>query len=79
MKAITKTALVSVVLAAAAQASAQVTFFQEQDFQGRSFTTAQLLGDAEAIRLCQASEDAIDEIDQFCRAHGIDAGTKRSR
>ena len=39
MKAITKTALVSVVLAAAAQASAQVTFFQEQDFQGRSFTT----------------------------------------
>ena len=39
MKAITKAALAIVVSAAAAQASAQVTFYQEQGFQGRSFTT----------------------------------------
>ena len=40
-------------------------------------TLAALLGDAEAIRLCQASEDAIGEIDQFCRAHAIDADFRR--
>lgn len=39
MKAISRAALTIVVFAAATQASAQVTFYQEPGFQGRSFTT----------------------------------------
>lgn len=39
MKALTKTALALAVVAAAAQASAQVTFYENPNFQGRSFTT----------------------------------------
>ncbi len=39
MKALTKTALAIAVVAAAAQACAQVTFYEKQGFQGRSFTT----------------------------------------
>jgi len=39
MKALTKVAFVIAVVAAAAQASAQVTFYENQGFQGRSFTT----------------------------------------
>jgi putative aminophosphonate oxidoreductase len=31
-----------------------------------------LCGEEEAIRLCRASEDAIDEIEQVCRDHDID-------
>ncbi len=45
MKAITKAALTTVVLAAAAQASAEVTFYQEQGFQGRAFTAERRVGD----------------------------------
>lgn len=40
MKALTRTALVIAVVAAAAQAHAQVTFYENQGFQGRSFTTS---------------------------------------
>lgn len=36
-------------------------------------TLVALCGDAEAVRLATASEKAIDEIDAFCRAEGIDA------
>jgi len=36
-------------------------------------TLAALVGDAEAIRLCQASEDAISEIRTFCETHRVDA------
>ena len=39
MKAISRAALAIVVFAAATQVSAEVTFYQEQGFQGRSFTT----------------------------------------
>jgi len=36
-------------------------------------TLAALVGDAEAIRLCQASEEAITEIRRFCETHRVDA------
>ncbi|MDZ4863299.1 MAG: FAD-dependent oxidoreductase, partial [Gemmatimonadota bacterium] len=36
-------------------------------------TLAALVGDAVAVRLCQASEDAITEIGAFCKTHQIDA------
>lgn len=36
-------------------------------------TLAALCGEAEALRLCQASEEAILGLDDFCRAEGIDA------
>ncbi len=45
MKTISKAALAMTVLAAAAQASAQISFYEEQDFQGRSFTTDKNLND----------------------------------
>jgi putative aminophosphonate oxidoreductase len=40
-------------------------------------TLAALVGDAEAIRLCQASEDAIGEIETFCTTHRVDADFRR--
>src|SRR5579862_4770210 len=36
-------------------------------------TLVELCGDAEAVRLAGASEHAIDEIEAFCAAEGIDA------
>jgi len=36
-------------------------------------TLAALVGDAEAVRLCHASEDAIGEIRTFCETHQVDA------
>ena len=39
MRAISKVAFAAVVLAAAAQAGAEVTFYQDEDFQGRAFTS----------------------------------------
>lgn len=44
MKAITKAVWAIVVSAATAQASAEITFYQEQGFQGRSFTTEKQIG-----------------------------------
>lgn len=44
MKAISRVALATVVLAATAQASAEVTFYQDQGFEGRSFTTERRIG-----------------------------------
>ena len=40
-------------------------------------TLATLVGDAEAVRLCQASEDAITEIGACCETHQIDADFRR--
>lgn len=37
------------------------------------FTLTRLFGEAEAMRLVRASEDAIPAIADFCRLHGIDA------
>ncbi|MGJ7583600.1 FAD-dependent oxidoreductase, partial [Variovorax sp. RHLX14] len=37
------------------------------------FTLRRLFGEAEAIRLVRASEDAVQHIADFCRAQGIDA------
>lgn len=34
---------------------------------------ASICGEAEARRICEAAESAIDEIGDFCREHGIDA------
>ena len=44
MRTICKAALATVALAAAAQASAGVTFYQQEDFQGRTFTTERRIG-----------------------------------
>jgi putative aminophosphonate oxidoreductase len=36
-----------------------------------------LCGEQEALRLCRASQAAIDEISSFCETHGIDCGFRR--
>lgn len=41
------------------------------------FTLQRLYGDAEAIRLVQASEKAVTDIEQFCALHGIDCEWRR--
>jgi putative aminophosphonate oxidoreductase len=40
-------------------------------------TLKKICGTAEAIRLCQASAEAVDEIGRFCATHGIDAEYRR--
>lgn len=47
MKTITRALFATTVLAFAAHASAQVTFYEHDGYQGRSFTTQQRLGDLE--------------------------------
>jgi putative aminophosphonate oxidoreductase len=42
-------------------------------WSAKFFTLRKLFGEAEAIRLVKASEAAVQHIDDFCRAHGIDA------
>ena len=37
----------------------------------------QLCGEPEAVRLCRASQAAVDEIYKFCEAHGIDCRFRR--
>ena len=41
------------------------------------FTLQRLFGDAEAVRLVQASERAVLDIEQFCADHGIDCEWRR--
>lgn len=41
------------------------------------FPLAALCGEEEALRLCRMSVRAIDEIEKFCREHGIDAHIRR--
>lgn len=41
------------------------------------FTLQRLYGDAEAVRLVQASEQAVQDIEQFCVAHRIDCDWRR--
>lgn len=41
------------------------------------FTLQRLFGDAEAVRLVQASEKAVLDIEQFCADHGIDCDWRR--
>lgn len=41
------------------------------------FTLQRLFGDAEAIRLVQASEQTVIDIEQFCADHGIDCEWRR--
>ena len=41
------------------------------------FTLQRLFGDAEAIRLVQASEKAVFDIERFCADHGIDCEWRR--
>ena len=43
----------------------------------RFFTLRRLFGDAEAIRLVQASEKAVVDIERFCADHGIDCEWRR--
>lgn len=40
-------------------------------------TMKKVCGTAEAIRLCQASAEAVNEIGRFCATHGIDAEYRR--
>ena len=47
MNAILKTALAVAGVAIAAQAAAQVTFYENESFQGRSFTTKKQIGNFE--------------------------------
>ena len=47
MRAISKAALATVVLAAAAQANAAVTFYQDEGFQGRAFTSEKRIANFE--------------------------------
>jgi len=47
MKTLLKTALLMTTLAAAAQASAQVTFYEREGFDGRTFTTERRVGNFE--------------------------------
>jgi putative aminophosphonate oxidoreductase len=42
-------------------------------WSAKFLTLRRLFGEAEAIRLVRASEAAVQHIDDFCRAHGIDA------
>jgi putative aminophosphonate oxidoreductase len=42
-------------------------------WSAKFLTLRRLFGEAEAIRLVKASEDAVQHIDDFCRVHGIDA------
>lgn len=46
-------------------------------WSAKFFTLRRLFGEAEAIRLVKASEAALDHIEAFCRAHGIDAELRR--
>lgn len=41
------------------------------------FTLQRLFGEQEAVRLVKESENAINEIEEFCIAHGIDAEFRR--
>jgi putative aminophosphonate oxidoreductase len=41
------------------------------------FTLQRLFGDAEAVRLVRASEQAVLDIEAFCREHGIDCEWRR--
>lgn len=47
MRAISRAALVTVVLAVAAQANAEVTFYQDEGFQGRAFTSEKRIANLE--------------------------------
>lgn len=49
MRAISRAALATVVLAAAAQASAEVTFYQYEGFQGRKFSTQRQVGNFDRV------------------------------
>jgi putative aminophosphonate oxidoreductase len=42
-------------------------------WSAKFFTLRRLYGEAEAIRLVRASEDAVQHIDDFCKLHDIDA------
>jgi putative aminophosphonate oxidoreductase len=42
-------------------------------WSAKFFTLRRLFGEAEAVRLVKASEAAVQHIDDFCRAHQIDA------
>ena len=42
-------------------------------WSAKFFTLRKLFGEAEAVRLVKASEAAVQHIDDFCQAHGIDA------
>jgi putative aminophosphonate oxidoreductase len=46
-------------------------------WSAKFFTLRRLFGEAEALRLVQASEAAIGHIAEFCAAHGIDAELRR--
>jgi putative aminophosphonate oxidoreductase len=46
-------------------------------WSAKFFTLRRLYGEAESIRLVRASEDAVQQIDDFCRLHGIDAEFRR--
>ena len=47
MNTLLKSALVAATLAVAGQVAAQVTFYENDNYQGRSFTTQQPVGDFE--------------------------------
>ncbi|MDM0044735.1 FAD-dependent oxidoreductase [Variovorax dokdonensis] len=42
-------------------------------WSAKYFTLERLFGEAEAVRMVKASEDAVGHIAAFCKAHGIDA------
>jgi len=46
-------------------------------WSAKFLTLRRLFGEAEAIRLVRASEAAVGHIEDFCRAHGIDAELRR--
>jgi len=59
MLAFTRTAMVMAGLVVAAHASAQVTFYEGEGFQGRSFTTRQQVGDFERFGFNDRASSAV--------------------
>ncbi len=59
MKALTKTAMAVAAVAFAAQASAQVTFYEQQGFQGRSFTTQKQVANFERFGFNDRSSSVV--------------------
>ncbi len=65
MNAILKTALAVAALAVATQAAAQITFYENEGFQGRSFTTEQPVGNFKSNNFNDRASSVVVERDRW--------------